>query len=70
MAIIECTHCGFAIDAREAVTSACPACGAKPPRIVSRADEPSPRQVEEILRILEKIPDAPAEPGDEIEQYE
>jgi hypothetical protein len=66
MTIIECRFCGNTIDAKEAIPVACPACGAKPTRIVARTDVPSPQQVAEVLRILDGVPDVPAEPGDEI----
>ena len=68
MAIIECRFCGHTIDAKESIPVACPACGTKPTRIVARTDVLSPQQVAEVLRILDGVPDVPAEPGDEIEE--
>jgi diaminopimelate decarboxylase len=70
--IVECRVCGFAVDVSSGgeIPLACPACGAKPTRIVARTDVLSPRRMAEVARILDGVPDVPPEPGDEVEEAE
>jgi len=68
--IVECRVCGFAVEVSSGgeIPLACPACGAKPTRVVARTDFLSPERMAEVARILDKVPDAPPEPGDAIEE--
>jgi diaminopimelate decarboxylase len=70
--IVECRVCGFAVDVSSGgeIPLSCPACGAKPTRIVARTDALTPEQMAEVTRILERIPDVRGEPGDGLEEAE
>jgi hypothetical protein len=63
--IVECRVRGHSIEATGEIPVACPACGSRSLRAALRVDEPTP---EEIDLIMSAIPDAPPDPGDEIEE--